>query len=182
MRRVVARHPLVYWCAVGVLAAGLAGSVLGSRSRIDAAARAWGRTVPVWVTTAPVGAGRPVLAERREYPAAMVPPSAADRIGDGAVAAHALASGEVITDSDIVDGSVGLVPAGWLVVALPAPDLGVDAGDRVRLFSFGSVLTDGVVLMRGDDHVEVGLPADRAGQVTAAAVAGDLSVALVAGP
>jgi hypothetical protein len=76
VRSWVARHPRVYWTVVVGLAL-VAGCQLHTTARqLDAATRAWGDTVTVWVATADLAPGDPVAAQAAAFPSALAAPAA----------------------------------------------------------------------------------------------------------
>ena len=180
VRMVLARRPWLYWAMAASLAA-IAGLQVWSAS--DDATRtrdAWGTTRAVWVVIDDAAPGRPVAAERRDYPAAMVPVAALDAAPTAPVAARPLIAGTVLAPGDLADERT--VPADWVVVAIAAehtPTL--TTGDRVGLFAAGQSLCDGIVAVASSSpdaaQVEVGVPVACAAQVSVESPTGALTVA-----
>lgn len=106
------------------------------------------------------------MARPHDYPAAMVPSAAITTAPGDAVAAHAVAAGEVLVAADLAGPSA--VPAGWVVFAVPsegAPAL--LAGDTVSLFGSGQLWCDGVVHSVDGERADVAVPPDCAAAVSA---------------
>jgi hypothetical protein len=180
-RRLVARHPWVYWLAIAAVAVALAASVLARIDQVAAARDSWGDTRLVWVTTDAMEPGEPIVAERREVPEAVVPDGA---VGDvtGRLTRQRIGSGRIVTETDVVvdAGPRSLVPEGWLAVPIvESPRSGASIGDRVRLASDGFVISsDALVVAVIDDVTLVAVPADEAPTVAAAGAASGLTVLL----
>jgi hypothetical protein len=181
LRLLLARRPWLYWSAVGLCAAAVWLSVSAAADDVAAERARWGTTTRVWVTSAPVAAGAPVVAVARDYPQAMVPPAAVTAKPDGA-AAHALAEGAIVVATDLVDES-GLVPADWLVFAVPADDgPAVVVGDTVAVFGSGQWWCDGTVAAFIDSAVdgrtvELAVPPDCAPSLSAQLALGAVTLA-----
>ncbi len=185
LRHVLARRPWLYWCAVAVLAAGIAVVAASAVAGVDDARRAWGATRSVVVAVADLAPGDALTGrtELRAHPAPMVPPSALAEIPPGAIARQRIAAGEVLVELDVAAGHlpVALVPPGWrgVPVAEPVPS-GAVVGDHVVAASGGAIVADdGVIVGRAESTVVVAVPAADAPAVAAAANAGDLTLLLV---
>ncbi len=197
--------------AVPMLVAGLlltaltVGVVHATLRRADAAAAAYGTTVPVVVATAEVAVGAPLdanVAEVRRLPLALVPDGALDVVPDGRRALTALSPGEVVL-ARRVSGSEAAGPAALLgpddravPVPLAVPGLPLAAGDRVDVVAGGApggglggdlptgptgptvVAADALVLVADEEVVVVALPRAAAIDVAAALTAGPLVLAL----
>jgi hypothetical protein len=102
---------------------------------------------------------------------------------EGAVARQHVGAGEVIDHGDIaVAGPLGLVPEGWVALALvESPRVGADVGARVRLVAEGIVLVrEAIVVDINSDRTLVAL--DEADAGPAALAAADRSVSLLLVP
>ena len=170
VRRMLVRRPWIYWSVAALAALGSAAGIVERSDRIDAARASWGRTTTVWVATRDLAAGDPLTAERRELPAAMVAPTAADTV-DGLVARQQIATGEIVHEIDLVapDGPAALTPAGWRAVpVIESPPSGALVGDRVDVVSDGVVVSaaalvvghhDAATLVAVPEHIAPVLPA-----------------------
>lgn len=180
LRLLLARRPWLYWLCAASCTAIAVGGVAAARGAADEERRAWGDTREVWVTTADVAAGAALAPERRSYPVAMVPPDAVTSWPGPAVAAHPLATGEVVVAGDLAGD--GAIPSGWAAFLVPAAsDTGWVVGTRTALFGTGSHLCDGVITAATADTVEVAVPASCAAQVSMFVAGGELVLAR-AGP
>ncbi|MEQ1701460.1 MAG: hypothetical protein ABMA25_15230 [Ilumatobacteraceae bacterium] len=182
LRLLLARRPWLYWLVVGLCAAVVWLSVSAAADGVAAERARWGTTQRVWVAAAPVAAGSPVVAVARDYPQAMVPPSALTAEPSG-VAAHELAADEVVVEGDVVSADDGLAPTDWLVFAVPveaAPQ--VASGDTVAIFGSGQWWCDGVVAGASDSAVdgrvvELAVPPDCAPSLSAQLALGAVTLA-----
>lgn len=166
VRLVLARRPWLYWLLVGLCAAGVWAGVAGAQAQVERARARWGATTPVWVADASVAAGEALRATARDYPVAMVPPSALASVPPDSLAAHAVAEGEVLVAGDVRDDAT--VPAGWPMFAVPAEGApALLAGDRVAVFGSGQEWCAGIVVATRDTAVEVAVPADCAAAMSA---------------
>lgn len=186
VRRVVARHPWIYWFAVGALAAWAYGA---ARSRSDAAAdarAAWGAVTPVLVATAELRPGDPLAGhvELVSWPAAVAPPDALAEAAPAAVARQHVAVGAPLGVADVAPagGPLGLAPEGWLAApVIEQPRSGAVAGDRVQVVSDGVVLAAeaivvGFVEEASEPVTLVAAPAEVAALLPAAGAAGRLTL------
>jgi len=165
VRTLLARRPLIYWLVIALLAAVVANIAASKLREVDDARRSWGESMQVWIATSGARVGEPVLAERRSLPRAVVPDGAVDEDPAGAVAVQRLMPGEIVTATDVGDGSLALLPHGWQGVAFAADDttIRVAAGDRVAVVADGVVVvSNGVVLSSAERSVTVGVPAEDA--------------------
>lgn len=183
IRTTLARHPLLWWAAVGALAVLCGVLAAGALRRVDEARASWGTTRVVWVASAAAAPGDALVAERREYPVAMVPASAVTSSPAGAMARERIAGGEVIVAGHISLGGVaGLVPTGSVGVAVPLRSPQLHTGDGVAAFANGQRLADGIVVRIDDDQVVLAIPADAAPGLTMAVPAGAVVLALLPPP
>lgn len=147
----------------------------------------WGDTVPVAVATvhlAPgdhAGAGTVTL---RDWPVALAPPGSLRELPDATVRQE-VAAGEPLGAADIGsgDGPAGLLPAGWVAVAVPLDDSRrppLATADRVGVVLGDRRVTGGAVVEASPGLVVVAVPATDAGPVAAAAL--DDAVGLVLEP
>jgi hypothetical protein len=181
VRRAVARHRWWYRAAVLATAVGAAATTLDRLDSVDAARAEWGRTRDVLVATSAAAAGDPLTVEVRAVPAAVVPAAAVDP-ADGAerlVARQRVTAGEIVTEADVApDGPLGLVPRGWVAVAVvESPPSGAAPGERVQLASDGMIINDtAVVVGHTDDATLVAVPEAGAALVPLAAATGSLAL------
>ena len=175
----LARRPWIYWLVVAALA-GLVGiGVSRAVGRVDAARRAWGEQRSVWVATADVEPNEPIVAEPKVVPRAVVPERAVIDDPGPSVARQRIAAGAIITSFDVTQpGPAGLVPDGWVAIAVPTPASHFVAGDHVTVFAADQLLGDGLVVDHGESDVMVAVPASAAGDLAAAVLAGSVVIAL----
>jgi hypothetical protein len=165
LRMLLARRPWLYWLLVGLCASAVWLAMSAAADDVATQRERWGSTRRVWVTSAAVTAGSPVVVVAGEYPQAMVPAAALMAAPDG-VAAHDLAAGEVVVQGDLA-GPGGVGPADWLVFAVPAegsPSLAVS--DEVTVFGSGQRWCDGIVTDAAT-VLEVAVPPECAASVSA---------------
>lgn len=176
LRMAFARRPWLYWLIVGACAVAVWLSVTSAAAQVARERDAWGSTRTVWVASGPVAAGTVVRASVADYPAAMVPPSAASSLPAGAVATRSIAAGEVVVAADLaVDG---LVPADWVVFAVPldgSPALVV--GDAVTVFGSGQLWCEGMAAAIGEVTVEIAVPEGCAASTSAQLALGAVTLA-----
>jgi hypothetical protein len=177
-RRLLVRHPWVYWFAVGALAAAAYASVGSHTAAHDAARAEWGATSPVVVAHTPLAPGDALGARVAiaAWPSAIVPPDALAAVEPGLVARQHVASGDVVGALDVApgDGPLALVPDGWVAVpVVESPASGAEIGERVQVTSEG-------VLLAGDGLVVGGVGGGMAGAVTLVAVPADVAPLLPA--
>jgi hypothetical protein len=181
-RRMLVRHPWIYWLIVGVVAVTAAVSVSRHTGRLDAEREAWGQQRAVWVATVGHAPGDPIDAERREVPAAVVESATAEHVA-GLVARQHIAAGEIVHEIDVAaaTGPQALTPDGWLVVPIvESPSSGAVVGDRVRAVSDGVVVSDdGLVVGQYDASTLIAVPETLAPQLAAAAGTGNVTLLLV---
>lgn len=170
LRRLLARRPWIYWTVVALVAVVLGARVHAHTVEVDAARDAWGATAEVFVASADIAPGEPILAERYELPVAMLPQEPADDVA-GMVARQRVSAGEVLTSIDVAAaGPLALVPADWLAVPLiEMPGSGAAIGDRVQVAVDGIVVSaDGLVVGQLADATLVAMPAAEAPMTSAA--------------
>ena len=177
-RRVLVRHPWVYWFAVGALAAAAYASVSSHTAARDAARAEWGATSPVVVARTPLAPGDALGARVTidAWPSAIVPPGALAALEPGLVARQHVARGDVVGALDVTPGGgpLALVPDGWVAVPLvESPASGAEICERVQVTSEG-------VLLAGDGLVVGGVGGGMAGDVTLVAVPADIAPLLPA--
>ena len=183
-RRVLAKRPWIHWFVVLVAALGATLAVMDHTTGVDAAKESWGRTRTVWVATADLAPGDPMLVESRDVPAAMVE---GDAIGEGdlddAVVKQRIGRGEIVHRSDIAvaSGPRAMTPDGWLVVAvLESPPSGAAVGDRAVVVADGVTIgEDALVVGHHDAATLVAMPAQDAQHVPAAADAGGVALLIL---
>lgn len=182
LRLLLARRPWLYWLAVAMCAAVVWLAMSSAAASVQHERASWGTTRQVWVTNAAFAPGEPIAASAVEYPLAMVPPDAVDAAPTGE-AAHSLAAGEVVVASDVA-GERGLLPAGWLVFAVPADGSpALVTGDTAAVFGSGQRWCDGLVLavgevgLGGGAMIEVGVAPDCAAALSAQLALGAVTLA-----
>jgi hypothetical protein len=179
VRSWVARHPRLYWTVVVALAV-VAGANLHARAqRLDAATRAWGETVTVWVATADLAPGDPVAAQAGAFPSALAAPGRLDRDPTGLVAVQHIGAGDVVRTSDVGRSGLDLLPGQWrgVSIVVDAAAFALVPGTRVDVVATGAlVVGDAVVVAVTDGAVTVGVPADAAPAVADAAQHGEASL------
>jgi hypothetical protein len=161
LRTLLARNPLLYWVAAVALAAIAAVITAGKMQALDDARRSWSELRPVWVASAEVRPGGPVVAEERSVPVAFAPASAVRSDPAGATALQRLMPGEVVTIADVGDGPLELLPHGWEGVAFASDDttIAVSLGDHVAVVADGAVVVaDALVVAVAERSVTVAVP------------------------
>ncbi len=185
-RRVLARHPSIYWicCCSLAIAAGLL--VRQQLVEVDEARLDWGATREVFVASADIDPGEPLAVRRVSMPLAVVPTGAIDA-GDG-LAAEAAATiarqrvgvGEVVVEADVTSmpGPAALAAPGSMVVGITDPlARGVVIGLQVAVASGGIMLARvATVVGVADDVILVAVDEGDAAIVAAAAHDGTASV------
>lgn len=179
----LARHPWAYWVVVSVVATIVAVSASRAMAGVDAARRSWGEQEAVWVASAAVEPGQPIRADRRQVPRALAPESAVRVAPVDAVARQRIARGAIITDVDLAARDpVGLIPDGWVAVAVPAAIGHFAAGDHVRVYAREQFVAAGVVIDRGESDLMVAIPVDAAPAMATALLANAVTIALTPDP
>lgn len=176
LRMLFARRPWLYWLMVGFCAVAVWLSVASAQAQVTQEREKWGTTREVWVSTGPIAAGELMRVAVAAYPTAMVPPSAVSSLLAHAVAARSIAEGEVVVAADIA--VEGLVPAEWVVFAVPldgAPSL--SDGDVVSVFGSGLLWCQGMATAISESDVEIAVPQDCAGAVSAQLALGAVTLA-----
>jgi hypothetical protein len=182
IRLVVARRPWVYWLAIAALAGSVGLGAARALAAVDAARRSWGDQTMVWVAKDDIATGEPIRAESRRVPRAVVPPDAVTAAPTDAVAHQRVGRGEMITSADVsATGSAGLVPDGWVALAVPATVEHFATGDRVAIYSGDQFVTDGTVVGAGETGLLVAVPADAAPTVAMGVQADAITVGLTSG-
>ena len=176
LRMLLARRPWLYWLVVGICALAVWLSVASAQAAVTKERAAWGTTRAVWVASGTIAAGDALHAAVLEYPSAMVPAGALSSLPPGALAARSVADGEVLVAEDLaVDG---LVPPGWVVFAVPldgAPSMRL--GDALTVFGSGQAWCDGIAAATNDTAIDVAVPDDCAGAVSAQLALGAVTLA-----
>ncbi len=172
LRSFLARHRAVHWTAVGGLALAAAAIVAAQSSALDRERRAWGAARTVWLASADLAPGDPVVAHAEQVPLALVASTAVVGRPDGLIAHRSVSAGEVLVSADVGTDD-DLVPAGWrrVAVATDESSLRLRPGDHVDVIASGAVVArDGVVVEVGPAAVTVAVPVDAAPAVAAAAL------------
>lgn len=183
IRLVVARHPWIYWLAI-VAVAGTAGlGTARALAAVDTARQSWGSQATVWVATADSAPGQAIHAESRRVPRAVVPTNAAVTLPAHAVARQHLGIGEMITSADVsVGGAAGLLPDGWVALAVPSAVAHFSVGDHVNIYSGDQLVSDGSVVDTSETEVMVAVPADAAPAMAMGLHADAITLGLTAEP
>lgn len=188
------RDRLRAWAATAGLAVLAGGLTAGAVQRASQAAAEWGTRREIAVATRALDPGHTIGTgdvERRTLPVALLPDGAlADPVGRVVVAP--VLPGEVVPDARVApegrQGPGALVPDGWLAVAVPVdgalPPLA--SGDPVVVLGVldpmamrGTVLAgEATVVAVTDSAVTVAVPAADATAVSAAVLAGPVTLAL----
>ena len=178
VRLELARRPWLYWLFAGTCAAFAWAAVAGAQSAADRARQQWGTSRTVYVAAHTLAPGEPLAVVRREYPSAMVPQAAIAEAPEGAVVAHPLAHGEIVTANDLAGDTSA--PPNWSVFAVDATGApALVAGDAVGVFGQGALWCDGVVTAVTTDLVEVAVPPSCAEAVSAQVAVGGVVLARV---
>ena len=175
----LARHPWAYWLVVSAVATLVAVTASRAMAGVDAARRSWGEQEEVWVASAALEPGQPIRADRRQVPRALAPESAVSVAPADAVARQRIARGAIITDVDVAaSGPAGLIPDGWVALAVPAAIGHFATGDHVRVYSGDQFVAGGVVVDRSESDVMVAIPVDAAPAMATAILATNVTIAL----
>lgn len=175
-RRVLARHPWIFWVVCLSIAAAAATLVTGYVSALDQARRDLGATRTVLVAEADHLAGEGLRARSVEVPLTAVPTDAVDPDDpavDGAFVRQRVSIGEIVMAADLAapTGPAALADAGTLVVGIT--DLlarNVRIGLDVQVAAEGVVLAErATVVDLADDVIFVAVDARDAPMVAAAA-------------
>ena len=153
MRLLLARRPWIFWCAVVLVACLSAWAVRAAVGAADRERRRWGASRTVWITDGPVARGEAIATVTRRVPVAVVPDDAVVDEPAG-LAAHPLASGEIVVTSDLAHAP--LPPSDAVVIAIERRLTPlVLEGDGVILIGDEVVLCSGAVARVGDEVIEV---------------------------
>ena len=138
------------WLSItAVLAAG-AGGIGRTVSSAEATRAAWGRTVPVMVTTRHAAAGAPLAAISRQerWPLALAPRGALADVPPGALASGPIDPGIPLTSASVSRSASSGPPAGRVALALSRGEhpLPIRSRDRVDLWAtVDPALADGAL-------------------------------------
>lgn len=176
--------PLVLSAALASVAGLIVAAQVGDLRR---ARQQWGQTAVVWVARRAAAVGQPIDAEQRSYPRAVVPQRVISSEPNRAVARAPIEAGQILTSSAISpDGPAALLPPSWVAVTIGGPSSSgagpFNVGDSVEIYAAGRRIAPGLIVLRSDDQVVIGVPADAAGQIGMAINASALTVALSASP
>jgi hypothetical protein len=182
-RLTVARHPWIYWLAIAIVAGVVAVGSASALAGVDAARRSWGQQSTVWVASAAVSPGAPITATTRELPRAVVPVGAARENPSGTIARQRIGAGEIVTIDDVAAaGSAGLIPRGWVALAVPGSSQHFTSGDHLAVYSGAAFVSAGLVVDEGDSELMVAVPASAAPTLAAALLVDAVTLALTPGP
>lgn len=172
-RVLLARHPVVYWLAIGALAVAVAVIVHQRSSAVERSRAAWGTTRTVLVAATDHEPDQAPQVAAVELPEAVIPPSALDRLPSGARLRQRVATGEILVAADVAAsaGPAARAGPGEAVVGIVDPMApGGEVGVVVQIVGDGIVLADRATIVDlHDDVVYVSIAADRAPPVAAAA-------------
>ena len=183
VRLMVARHPWTYWVAIAALSGALALGVARAMAGVDAARRSWGDQETVWIASAAIEPGQPIVAARSDVPRAVVPAGAIDGRPIDVVARQHIGPGEIITNADIaIAGPAGLIPDGWVAFAVPATVEHFAIGDHLEVYTAEQLVGAGLVVDRGESELMVAIPADAAPAMATALLADAVTLGLSPGP
>ena len=196
-RRLRPARPSLYWTAAIGLAAVTALVVQGLVARAEDARHRWGDVVDVPVAATELSPGEVVDASdvvMQRWPEALLPPGAVDEAPVGRVVVSPVLAGEPFVRARIAPEGLSpvaaLLPPGTLAVAVPAPALALEVGDRVDvLATFDPSLTGdedpsfavaeaAVVVAVSDDSVTVAVTEAEAPLVAFALAQGIVTLAL----
>jgi Flp pilus assembly protein CpaB len=183
IRLLVARRPWIYWLAI-VTVAGIAGlATARALAAVASARQSWGEQSTVWVATADIAAGQPIHAESRRVPRAVVPTNAVATLPAHPVARQHLGTGEMITSADVsAAGVAGLLPDGWVALAVPSAVAHFSVGDHVNIYSGDQLVSNGSVVDTSETEVMVAVPADAAPAMAMGLHADVVTLGLTADP
>ncbi|MFM2069816.1 MAG: hypothetical protein RLZZ623_79 [Actinomycetota bacterium] len=185
-RSFLARHRSVYWLAVSAVSLILGALAVGEQRSLDRARRAWTTTEVVWVASAPMVPGDPLVVRRVELPHAAIPDDVlVHDASDTAplVALRPLHRNEIVTADDVGDSTKVLAGESNRIVAIPvgADTPAVSVGDRVDVVAAGNVVAaDGLVVATSDSANSVAVASEVA--ALAASAAHDGTATLVVRP
>jgi hypothetical protein len=150
---------------------------LASTQAGAARARAeWGTARVVWVAARDAAPGDSVIADSRQYPVAMVPATALTTPPAQPVAARHIAAGTVLVAADLLDDTS--VPLGWVVFGVATAGVpSLHAGQGVAIFAAGQRVCDGITSSDATELVEVAVPPDCAGPLSAHLLEGSVVLA-----
>jgi hypothetical protein len=178
----VARHPSIYWLSITIVAGMVGLGAARALADVEAARRSWGEAQTVWMASAVIEPGQPISANGRSVPRALVPAGAVDSPPDGSIARQRVGPGEIVVDSDIfAEGSVGLIPDGWVAFAVTAPVVHFAVGAHVNVYSGDRFVAAGLTIDVGESDLMVAIPADAAPAMAAAVLADTATLALTPG-
>jgi len=182
-RRVLARHPWIFWVVCLAIAAAVASLVTGYTSALDQARRDLDATRTVLVAEADHLPGEELRARPVEVPLTVVPPDAVepdDPSVDEALVRQRVSIGEIVVAADLATptGPAALADAGTLVVGIT--DLlarNVRIGLDVQIAAEGIVLAErATVVHLADEVIFVAVDARDAPMVAAAARTSSASI------
>lgn len=181
LRLALARRPWIYWLFVAGCAALVWSTLTISQGQLADQRRRWGETRRVWVAAVDIAPGDLVRGVARDYPIAMVASSAIDDEPIDVMATTSIAAGEVLVESDIDGTADNLLPSGWVVFALERDSTpALHTGSTVVVFGSGQRWCDGVVVVVGEEFIELGVPPTCADAVSVQ-VAGGMVVLAASG-
>lgn len=183
VRRVLARHPWIYWMVCLAFALAAAAIVIRYVIALDAAARDLGTSRTVIIAAADQPPGETLQARRVEMPLGLVPTDAIESVDRDTILRQRVSAGEVVVSSDLAtpSGPAALADAGTLVVGVT--DMlarNVRIGLEVQVAAEGIVLADRAkVVDLADDVIFVAVDAASAPTVALAARDGTASLLFI---
>ena len=183
LRAHLARHPLIYWAFVALLAAAAAHVVIARFDAAEAAHREWAHRVEVLVAADDHRPGDVLTTRRIELPTVAVPAGAIDEQPAGARARQFLSAGAVVEHADIATTAgpaAGALP-GTAIVPIPhLVSTPAAVGSAVDVLADGIVLAaDATVAGAEGDTLLVAVDRGDAPAVAAAALGGIATVAFL---
>jgi hypothetical protein len=183
MRRVLARHPWIFWAFC--LAFALAAAAIVSRyvTALDEAARDLGTTRTVFVATADQSPGERLHSRPVDMPLGLLPSDAVESADADSILRQRVTAGEVVVSADLAtpSGPAALAEPGTLVIGVT--DMlarNVRIGLEVQIAAEGIVLADRAeVVYLADDVIFVAVEAGSAPMVALAAHDGTASLLFV---
>jgi hypothetical protein len=176
LRLAFARRPWLHWVVIAICAIVVWAQLAAAQADATRAREKWGTSRTVWVAAADAAPGEPVTAGARQYPLAMVPVAALATSPVQPVAARHIAAGAVLVVDDLAGATS--VPVGWVVLGVPATGVpSLTTGQEVAIFAAGQRVCDGITSSSGTELVEVGVPPDCAGPLSARLLEGSVVLA-----
>jgi hypothetical protein len=176
LRLAFARRPWLHWLVIAICALVVWAQLAAAQAGATRARAKWGSSRTVWVAAGDAAPGESFIAGARQYPLAMVPVAALATPPVQPVAARHIVAGAVLVVDDLVGATS--IPDGWVVLGVPATGVpSLITGQGVAIFAAGRRVCDGVTSSGGTELVEVGVPPDCAGPLSARLLEGSVVLA-----